>query len=693
LTVPVQRLASILRAHGGLALLLLAVAVLFTAGSASLLPGRYTATAQVLVGGTPAPGRDRSGDAGARDTLLATQPGIVTSGRVALNVVDALRVASDPAMLDRWRRATGGHGAVRHFAADRLLERVHAQPVAGSGLLAIAFTGDDPASAARGANAFARAYVETLAEIRDDAARRFPDKAGRRGEAAPGALEQLDAVVLDAAREPARSDGPGPLGVAAAGLGAGLLLALAGVAVAEMRRPGVHSAADLAAAIGERTGSAGAVEVLRAAFPGGAPRAVVAGVPAVAGGVETGTFAMHDGPETRPLPARTDGVPAVAGRRLAGPAPGGTPPSGPALAGSTPAGSTPAGSTPAVPTGEAPLGPMPVGPASLGSTSFGPAPVGPTSAGPPSTNDRGTTRSGADGARAPLPGAGGGSATAVAPERERSREPIGALLVRTGLIHPPEVERTLAWARQEGLRFGEAAVARRLVTPHQLERALASQFDYPLLDAGLSAVSPEVVAAFDPRNPLLADLRRIRARLDGALPAGGRCIAVIAPGTGAGRSFLAANLAVCIAQAGRRTLLVDADLHDGRQHLLFGLPNRTGLSSMLNDRIEPGALQRVAGLDRLTVIPCGPVAPNPAELLSRGTFGHLLASFRQAYDTVILDTSGTLDEPDAALVARHAGAALLVARRDATPLRALEATVAALRDDRIVIAAAVFNRS
>ncbi len=677
--MPVPRFASILRAHGALALLLLAAAVLVVAGTASLLPERYTATAQVLLGGAQPAASDRSGGAGVRDTLLATQSGIVTSGRVALNVVDALRLAADPVMLDRWRRATDGHGAVRHFAADRLLERVRAQPVAGSGLLAIAFTGDDPASAARGANAFARAYVETLAEIREDAARRFPDKAGRRGESAAGGLEQLDAVVLDAAREPARPDGHGPLVVAAAGLGAGLLLALAGVAVAEMRRPGVHSAADMAAAIGERAGSAGAVEVLRAAFPGGArPEPALAGAVVTGGGVETGTFAMPAGPHAWPPQARTDGVAAGAGSRPVHPAPAVT----------APLGSVPAG---LVPSGPAPLGPVSAGPVSAGPVPAGWSPAGATPTGQVSTLDPGATARRPDGAYAQPPGAG--TATAVAPERDRSREPIGALLVRTGLIHPPEVARTLAWARQEGLRFGEAAVARRLVTPRQLERALASQFHYPLLDADLSAVSPEVVAAFDPRNPLLADLRRIRARLDGALPAAGRCIAVIAPGTGAGRSFLAANLAVCIAQAGRRTLLIDADLHEGRQHLLFGLPNRTGLSSMLNDRIEPGALQRVAGLDRLTVIACGPVAPNPAELLSRGTFGQLLASFRHAYDTVVLDTSGTLDEPDAALVARHAGAALLVARADATPLRALEATVAALRDDRIPIAAAVFNRA
>jgi chain length determinant protein tyrosine kinase EpsG len=657
----VQRFASILRSHGGLALLMLAVALLVGAGAASILPDRYTATAQVLVGGTPATGRpDHPGRSGVPDTLLRTQPDIVTSGRVALAVVDGLRLAADPAVQERWHRETDGRGAIRHYAADRLLERVKVQTGAGSGLLAISFTGDDPASAAGGANGFARAYVATLAEIREDVARRAPDGSGRSP--AQG-LETLDATVLDAALEPVRPDGPGALLVTAGSLGAGLLLALAGVAAAEARRPGVHGAADMARAIARRSGVAVPVESIRAAFPGRSP------APPPTGGVETGTFAMPGGPRTEPLVARTDtgAYPAPPPRRDGPTSPGVRSPA-------DGSGATSPGQTPAPAAGART--------AAEPHASDAPRPMSPAGSGAAGRTAAGSTMS---------PGA----EVALATEQDRSREPIGALLVRTGLIHPPEVERTLAWARQEGLRFGEAAIARRLLTPAQLDQALARQFHYPLLDAAHSAVSPEVVAAFDPRNPLVADLRRIRARLDGALPsgAGARCIAVIGPGPGAGRSFLAANLAVCIAQAGRRTLLVDADLQAGRQHLVFGLSNRTGLSSMLNDRIEPGALQRVADLDGLTVISCGPVAPNPSELLSRGTFGHLLASFRHAYDTVILDTGGALDEPDAGLVARQAGAALLVARHLTTPMRALEASVDALCDDRIRIAAAVFNRS
>jgi receptor protein-tyrosine kinase len=277
---------------------------------------------------------------------------------------------------------------------------------------------------------------------------------------------------------------------------------------------------------------------------------------------------------------------------------------------------------------------------------------------------------------------------------EPARQPIGQLLVQAGLMHAPEVERTLAWARDEGIRFGEAAIARRLVTPAQLERVLAVQFDYPLLERGGSPVSDEVVAAFDASLPAAADLRRLRARLDLKAfgPGTTRCLAVVAPGLDVGRSFVAANLAVSLAQAGRRVLLIDADLRRGRLHEVFGSPNRSGLSTMLNGRIEAGALQRIAGLRELTLIACGPPAPNPSELLSREVFAHLLSSFRRAYDAVILDTGDLSGEPDALLVARQAGSALLVARCDGTPMGVLRGAARLLDDEGVTLAAAVLDR-
>jgi protein-tyrosine kinase len=603
-----SRLRAVLRTRWRLALGLAVAGALAAAALGAAIPERYTATAQVLVGavggGAAGPLDGPLPSAGALDV----QADIVSSGRVALKVVDALGLADDPAVLARWRREAEGRGSARHFAADRLRARLSVArggaEAGGGAVLSIAFAGDDPAGAARTANAFARAYGETLDEIRADAARRQVDTPARmRG------FDGVGAVLLDPASEPVRTDRPSAAVLAAGAALVGLLLGLAGALVAEMRRPRVRSLADLRHAVG-----AVPAEQLSDASASGRVR-----MPSRAA----------DAPGRRPIPDN-----GVETRVFAPPA---------AMA-------APGSSAPA--------------------------------------RDR-------EPAAAAAPGAGGHRGAAGQPgPAEPARQPIGQLLVQAGLMHPPEVERTLAWARDEGLRFGEAAIARRLVTPAQLERVLAVQFDYPLLERGGSAVSDEVVAAFDAGLPAAADLRRLRARLDLKAfgPGTTRCLAVVAPGLDVGRSFVAANLAVSLAQAGRRVLLIDADLRRGRLHEVFGSQNRSGLSTMLNGRIEAAALQRIAGLRELTLIACGPPAPNPSELLSREVFAHLLSSFRRAYDAVILDTGDLSGEPDALLVARQAGSALLVARCDGTPMGVLRGAVRLLHDEGVALAAVVLDR-
>ena len=290
----------------------------------------------------------------------------------------------------------------------------------------------------------------------------------------------------------------------------------------------------------------------------------------------------------------------------------------------------------------------------------------------------------------PVPLMPASATTAAAPP------PLGQMLVSAGLLHPPEVERILAWSRQEGLRFGEAAVAQRLVTPEQVERVLAAQFGVTVLPPGASAVSPEVIAAYAVQHPLVAELHRIRGRIralqevQGARP--GPCgFAVVSPGRAEGRSFLAANLAVVCAQGGQRTLLIDADLRHGRQHRLFGLSNTSGLSSLLNRSLQPGWLQTVPGLPQLSLLPCGPLAPNPALLLTRDHFDPLLAALAQSYDLLIFDTPCTTQEPDALLIAQRIGAALTLSRVGQTRQTALREWAQEAKQAGVVLLGGVLN--
>lgn len=636
-----SRLTSILRRRTPLALATVVACVVIAVVVGAIAPARYTARVSVLVDAAAA-SAPAGGPVAGRDALVATQADVVTSGRVALKAVDALR-PSEPG-----RSVSGGlpapGTATRHELADRLLERLTVRAAPNSGVLEIAYTADDPGTAVRTADAFARAYVDTLAELRADATRRALQEG-----LDPRATRPVgwDATVLDAARTPSSPDGPGAWRAALSALPVGLLAALLGIVIAEVRRPRVHTCADLARLVPEAE-----ADTLRAAAGAGSPP-LPARASTPPAGVETGIFASPPGRS----PPRSDG-----------PERGGAGPADRGGIGGGPSRTDRAGAqTTAVPTE----------PAAAATA------AAPTGAVAESAHAAGSAGSAHAGVATPS-----ARATPTPPP-----PPLGRLLVQSGLVHPPEVERTLAWARQEGLRLGEAAVARRLVTSEQLERLLAAQFDYPTLQAGRSGVRPQVVAAYDVRSPTAADLRRLRARLDGTVLAPGarRCIAVAGVGRACGRSFVAANLAVCIAQTGRRTLLIDADLRDGRLHALFGLHDRSGLASMLNRRVEPGALQPVGGLPTLTLLACGPRAPNPAELLSREAFGQLLASFLRAFDAVVLDTGDADDEPDARLVARAAGAVVLVVRRGAVTRERLSARVRELRDDRTAVSATLLN--
>jgi capsular exopolysaccharide synthesis family protein len=628
------RLQSILRRRAPLALATCVACVAITAVAAAIAPARYTARVSVLVDAASA-SAPAGGPMAGRDASLATQVDVVTSGRVALKALDTLRPYEPGRSLGGGLPAAGA--VTRHELADRLLERLTVRAAPSSGVLEIAYTADDPGTAVRTADAFARAYVDTLAEIRADATRRALQEG-----LDPRATRRVgwDATVLDVARPPSSPDGPGAGRAALLALPLGLLAALLAVVVAEVRRPRVHTCADLARLVPE---------------------------------AQADTLSASVGARSPPLPARASSPPAGVETGIFAPPLDRSPPrsEGPARGGA--------------------------GPADRGGVGHEPSRTDRAGAEATAVHTEPEVSATAAARTSAAAGSAGSADAGVATPSARAIPTpplsLGRLLVQSGLVHPPEVERTLAWARQEGLRLGEAAVARRLVTSEQVERLLAAQFDYPMLQAGRSAVRPQVVAAYDVRSPIAADLRRLRARLDGTVLAPGarRCIAVAGVGPACGRSFVAANLAVCIAQTGRRTLLIDADLRDGRLHTLFGLHDRSGLASMLNRRVEPGALQPVGGLPTLTLLASGPRPPNPAELLSRDAFGQLLASFLRAFDAVVLDSGVAEDEPDARLVARAAGAVVLVVRRGAVTREQLTARVRELRDDRAAVSATLLN--
>ncbi len=271
---------------------------------------------------------------------------------------------------------------------------------------------------------------------------------------------------------------------------------------------------------------------------------------------------------------------------------------------------------------------------------------------------------------------------------------IGAILIDAGRLTTEGAERILRVQKEQGKRFGDAAIELGLLSEDDIGFALARQFDYPYLQAGDASLSPELVAAYKPFSPAVEQLRALRSQLmlrwfDAI--ASRKTLAVVSPGTSEGRSFIAANLAVVFSQLGERTLLIDADLRKPRQHQLFKLANSAGLSGMLAGRHGNEAVVRIPSLIGLSVLPAGAVPPNPQELLGRPIFAEVLASLVRDFDVAIIDTPASSDYADAQTVAARAGASIMVARMNTSAIPAMAALANNLQQAGTTLVGSVLN--
>ena len=156
----------VLRGRYKLIATVLATVVVLVMLLSFVLPKTYTATASVIVDvkadpvvGMVLPGQMMTG-------YMTTQIDIVTSQRVALRVVDLLRLADSPVARQQFEESTGGKGSIRHWLADLLLKKFKVQPSRESNVIELQYQAADPQFAAGVVNAFAQAYVDTNLELR-----------------------------------------------------------------------------------------------------------------------------------------------------------------------------------------------------------------------------------------------------------------------------------------------------------------------------------------------------------------------------------------------------------------------------------------------------------------------------------------------------------------------------------------------
>jgi receptor protein-tyrosine kinase len=292
-----------------------------------------------------------------------------------------------------------------------------------------------------------------------------------------------------------------------------------------------------------------------------------------------------------------------------------------------------------------------------------------------------------------------GSSSADPAAGDRS---MGAILFFAGKLKADQVVRALRLQGEKGLRFGEACIELGYVTQGDIDSVLSSQYNYSYLRPGETKLDKELVAAFDPFSAKVEALRDLRTQLllrwfrtgSRAIQLGAerKMLAIVSHDKGDGRTYLAANLAIVFSQLGGRTLLIDADLRHPRLHSLFNLRNRIGLSSVLAGRANGSAVERVAGLEKLSILPAGAAAPNPLELLSRPEFRDLLAAEAKFFDVVLIDTPAAEVSSDAQAIAARAGGALLVAREDRSRVEGVGRLRESIRSSHAEVVGCVLNR-
>ncbi len=279
-----------------------------------------------------------------------------------------------------------------------------------------------------------------------------------------------------------------------------------------------------------------------------------------------------------------------------------------------------------------------------------------------------------------------------APRGERS---IGTILIQAGRLTFESTEKIMQLQREQGLRFGDAAIQLGLLSAEDIKLALSRQFDYPYLVRGESAVSEQVISAYAPFSPQAETVSVLRSQLmlrwfDNEV--GGKALAIVSAGRGEGRSFIASNLAVAFAQLGLETLLIDADMRNPVQHSLFGIDNRSGLSAILAGRgTADGETRRISGLPGLTLLPAGAQPPNPLELLARPLFPQMLADWATEFEVIILDSPATAEHTDAQNIAARAGAALIIARKGTSRMSQVRDAAATVNHTSAMIVGTVLN--
>ena len=242
-----------------------------------------------------------------------------------------------------------------------------------------------------------------------------------------------------------------------------------------------------------------------------------------------------------------------------------------------------------------------------------------------------------------------------------------------------------------GLVFFFEYLDNRIKSPQELRATLSVPF------LGMVPAVPDqhqaLITEGVPAN-FAESIRSIRTNvLFSSAEEGAHIVVITSAGPGEGKSVVSSNLAVSLAQAGQRVLLIDADMRRPRVHEIFDLPQEPGLSNLLVGDCKPSeAVRKWKTVQGLCVLSAGMIPPNPAELLGSKRFEEYVSTLGEHFDWVLVDSPPVLAVSDAAVVANGASGVVFVVGADQTSRQAAREAIHQLQSAHARVIGAVLNR-
>ncbi len=164
-----------------------------------------------------------------------------------------------------------------------------------------------------------------------------------------------------------------------------------------------------------------------------------------------------------------------------------------------------------------------------------------------------------------------------------------------------------------------------------------------------------------PRSSFAEGIKSLRANLMFMAPDNPpKLLLMTSPGPSEGKTLTSVNMAIALAQSGLRTLIVDTDLRRPRVHKALGASNEVGLSSMITGDTTLEQAVKDTGIENLSILACGPIPPNPSELLQSDKFQKIVEEMKGSYDRILFDSPPLAAVADALVLSHTVDAVMLI---------------------------------